>query len=95
MPFILRIGIPIVRESVPELLGELEAFVLLYLFQPALGRASGNGTVESHIDLNRIEELGNVGKLLKTLRSRRRIDDTLPVLIGPARGPNADHALQA
>jgi hypothetical protein len=80
-----------VRESLPELARELESPDLLDFFQPASGRANGDRKVELNVDLDGIEELGDVGELLITLRFRSGINDPLSVFIGPACGSDANH----
>jgi hypothetical protein len=44
------------------------------------------------VDLNGVEIASEIGEGIKALRLLGRIDDSVPVLIYPARGSDPDHA---
>src|SRR5271168_1931297 len=79
-----------VRESLPELGGEEESRIGGDALEP-LRRESGlEWVVKRSIDFDRVEVFREVGCLMKRARAWRGVNNTLPIGIGPSRGPDAD-----
>src|SRR5947208_8766753 len=72
------------REALPELGGELEAWVVLDLSNPVLHELRLERLIERSVDLDGVEELCEVTRLVKAMGSVSRIHDAVPVRIRPA-----------
>ena len=79
-------------EFLPKLGGEEEARIYsCYLAAPEFGQLGLDGSVERCVDFSGIEKAGEIfkGMLFAKLHSRR-IENAIPVFIGPACGAEAD-----
>ena len=73
-----------------ELSGECESRVPFDTFRPRFGRGRSGRSVKTTIDLNRVEELGEVVQGIKLRSGLGWIDHTFPVFIRPAGWPDVD-----
>ena len=78
-------GVTTVGETLPKLGRELEVLVMLDAPHPGLCHFGAKGTVERRIDLERVEECGQVLRLTEASRLWSGVDDSVPVGVGPTR----------
>src|SRR5581483_2823908 len=79
----------VMREAAKNLRGELEAAMKRDTPRPALRVCRRRDAVEGRVDLDRVEERGEIRELIEA-PAARRIDDSLPVLVAPAGRSDAD-----
>ena len=72
------------REFLPQLGGEKKARVRSHSREPLLGVGGTHGMVEGSVDLDGVEKLREVGGLVKSTGTRRRIDDAVPIGVRPS-----------
>ena len=82
-------GLRLVREGAEDLGGEDEVAIAGDAPHPALGMRWRRDAVEGRVDLDRVEELRQIGELVE-FRFVGRIDDVLPVGVAPSGGADAD-----
>src|SRR5262245_43324984 len=88
----MRVSIErLVREEVLELGREAEARSIAHQLGPLLGVPRAGRAVERGVDLEAVEVAREVPQRVEALRLPARIDDALPVGIGPPGGTDADH----
>src|SRR5690606_19015797 len=73
-----------------ELRAEAEAFTVRDALDPGLRDGRAWRSVERRIDLDAVEEAGEVTKRVEAPRPRPRIDDPVPVLVVPACNAHAN-----
>src|ERR1700731_5115319 len=83
-----------VSKFLPEFGGEQEARVAGNTGEPLCGQLWTDGLVEGGIDFDGVEKFGEVVCFVKTARTRRGIDDAVPICIGPARGTDVNFSLR-
>ena len=99
--FITFRGVRLVSEVLPQLRGELESGIGGHLLDPAPAMFGAQRLIERRIDLDRIEEFGQIGRLSETLvacaRDRRsrpnRHKTTLRAQCGPRPESSSDVSL--
>ena len=79
------------REPLPEFGGKDEARVGRDAVDPLGGVVGPNGIVERGVDLNSVEEFGQISCFVKAFAAARRVNVTEPVWIGPASWAYADY----
>ena len=79
-PHIVSVENPFVGEDVIQLGGELKTRDTLDPLHPQTGQLGPGRPVERGVDLDHREIVRQIGSLMKTSRSRRRIDHTPPIL---------------
>jgi hypothetical protein len=75
----------LVRESLPELGGEKKSRICSDAAKPLRGNPGLERAVKRRVDLDRIEKLGQIPGFVKAARAPRRVDDPVPVGVGPPR----------
>jgi hypothetical protein len=82
--FVVGGGAGVVGEFLPELGGEDEARIGGDKIDPVGGKIGAHGLVKGGINLNGVEEFGEIGGFVETLGATRRIHVASPVRIRPA-----------
>src|SRR6266699_509356 len=85
-------GDGVVGEFLPEFCGEDKARVGRHALNPLRGMLRAQRLVKRGVDLDGIEEFREIGGLVKSLGTARRINVASPVWIRPARGAHAERA---
>jgi hypothetical protein len=78
----------LVRELLPELCGEEESRMGRHALDPLRRDSRPRRLVKRGIDLDRVEILRQVRGFVEIPRAPLRIEDSVPVRVGPARGPD-------
>jgi hypothetical protein len=79
----------LVREIAIHLRRELEMRIARHAAHPARGMRRRRDAVEGRVDLDRVEETGQIPERIE-LRAVRRIDRSFPVLVAPAGRSDAE-----
>src|SRR6266496_30259 len=82
----------VVGEFLPEFCGEDKARVGPHAFNPLRGMFRAQRLVEGGVDLDGVEEFREIGGLVKSLGTPRRINVASPVRIRPACGADTERA---
>src|SRR5712692_10489987 len=82
---VFRGGSAFVREFLPEFRGEQKPRVRRHACQPLPAEDWPEGLVERRVDLDGVEEFGQVSGFVELAGPPRRVDDPGPVGVGPAR----------
>jgi hypothetical protein len=90
--FVVGGGAGVVGEFLPELGGEDEARIGGDKIDPVGGKIGAHGLVKGGINLNGVEEFGEIGGFVETLGATRRIHVASPVRIRPAGRADAQGA---
>ena len=88
--FVFAVGLALVREALPELGGKLESRIVCDPADPRLGHLGGGGMIETGVDFDGVEELGEERRFVEIARPGTRIDDTIPIFVRPSSGPDAN-----
>jgi hypothetical protein len=90
--FVVGGGAGVVGEFLPELSGEDEAGVGRDEIDPVGRKIGAERLVKGGVDLNSVEEFGEIGGFVETFGAARRINVAGPVRIRPAGGADAQSA---
>jgi len=82
----------VVSESLPELGGEDEAGIGGDKLDPVCGKIGAQRLVKRSVDLNGVEEFGEIGGFVEALGTARRINVAGPIRIRPACGADPQSA---
>src|SRR5579872_3717234 len=82
--FIVQRGSGFVSETLPHFGGKQETRIGRHTLDPMRGEFGTQRIVEGSVDFDRVKKLGEIRCFVKTARTMRGIEDSVPIGIGPS-----------
>lgn len=89
-PYVFGGCVLFMREFLPELRREEKALIRGNAVEPLRGEIRAQRIVKRRVDLDGVEKFGEVGGFVKAARTRRGVEDAVPIGVRPSRGTNQD-----